>query len=39
LHQGNGTVIEGDVNGDGVADFAISLALRHSLAGGDDIIL
>jgi hypothetical protein len=36
--SGSKTVISGDVNGDGKADFQIELAGRHSLAASDFIL-
>ncbi|MGQ0672607.1 MAG: calcium-binding protein [Hyphomicrobium sp.] len=39
LHQGNRTIIEGDVDGDAVADFSIALFDRLVLLAGNDIIL
>lgn len=36
--SGNATLIEGDVNGDGVADFQIKLAGMYTLTGGDFLL-
>lgn len=35
---GNSTIIQGDVNGDGVADFAIELADKINLVSGDFVL-
>ena len=39
FHQGNVTVIEGDVTGDGNADFQIALLTRGLVLTADDFVL
>ena len=36
--QGNNTVVQGDVNGDGKADFSIALTGRLNLSAGDMVL-
>lgn len=38
VHSNGNTIVAGDVNGDGVADFQIRLNGLHSLTGGDFIL-